>query len=431
MIITWSNEIGSRIATGSYPTRQQLLVAQDLTIYASLAVSISSTDTTLSLTGNTPAIVPGMVLCIESEKVYVVSASAGSAVVTRAYGGTAATSHGIGVPVRNLVSADYHNILANEIVSLESGAGLPGGVVVTDGSNKIPNAQIPVSIPGPPGVIGGVTTDDGWATGLATDAAGKISLWTYFIEYYPGANFGTGFQAMNVSKGGGSSGTNNTAVGFQAGRYLATPSTGNVFVGYLAGQPMTNGNYNVAIGVTALGNVTTGAHRNVAVGGITLTSPTIGSDNIAIGYNAGQTATNSSNVFIGSNTAVGSTGGSNVCIGYNAANPLSTGTLNTAIGYQAGCSLTGNNNISVGANAVMGNAVAGAVQLGGGTNATSNTFQWKSKKLFDDVGNFYPVVSTPASSSATATAGSLWADANYLYFAPVANTIKRIAWTTF
>jgi hypothetical protein len=146
-------------------------------------------------------------------------------------------------------------------------------------------------------------------------------------------------------------GTGNTAVGDAALTALQGAGTNNTAVGHQAGQGITSGSTNIAIGNAALLQTTTGSN-NIALGTNTLSSLTTGSNNTAIGYSA----------------LLSDTTGINSALGYLAGKYISTGTANTAIGTNAmlGVSatpVTQNNNTAVGDGALT--AIQGA--------ATDNT----------------------------------------------------------
>lgn len=65
------------------------------------------------------------------------------------------------------------------------------------------------------------------------------------------------------------------------------------------------------------------------------------------------------------------------------------------------------------------------------TGSTSDAMTLKDNGELWVVGKVVSSQATPANSSATCTAGSLWADASYVYACTAANTIKRAALSTF
>ena len=107
----------------------------------------------------------------------------------------------------------------------------------------------------------------------------------------------------------------NTAVGFNAllnstGSFEAafgdnalpslTSGDGNCAIGESAARDLTMGTSNAAIGNSALRNTTTGDHNTaIGVNALFRGSPTTGSDNIALGYFAGQNIDGNNNIDIG------------------------------------------------------------------------------------------------------------------------------------
>jgi hypothetical protein len=140
------------------------------------------------------------------------------------------------------------------------------------------------------------------------------------------------------------SGTNNTALGYEALRY-ATSTDQNTAVGYQAlrmgssGSGDNSGSRNTAVGYQALAVNTTGAN-NVAFGQGALTANTTASDNVAIGREA---LTNNN-------------GASNVAVGWRALTANLSGTTNVGIGLQAlANNTTGSNNVANGVQALYSN----------------------------------------------------------------------------
>ena len=115
------------------------------------------------------------------------------------------------------------------------------------------------------------------------------------------------------------------AIGSAAGKGGASYST---FVGHMAGGG-TSGNNNTAIGFQALSLTTGGGTGNVAIGRKALGGTGQLTQNVAIGENAGTGYGNKSN---------------NVLIGYAAGSSLTTGSSNVLIGYTAGNPLTTESN---------------------------------------------------------------------------------------
>lgn len=156
----------------------------------------------------------------------------------------------------------------------------------------------------------------------------------------------------NVAVGGAAlnnitSGTFNVAVGHSAANGMTTSSF-NVAVG---AQALSNGgNDNVAVGYYAMRGASSSAIRNIAIGSEALEFVT-GSGNVAVGYLAGQSITSGPG-----NTAVGracmdklTTGSENTALGMYAGDVLTTGYNNTSIGYNSDpSSATASNEVTLG-----------------------------------------------------------------------------------
>jgi hypothetical protein len=229
-------------------------------------------------------------------------------------------------------------------------------------------------------------------TGGSNTAAGKNALMSLTVG---GFNTAFGYQASYSEI----SGSRNTVVGYLASKNSTTTSD-NTSMGFGALTSNTGGSANVAVGSNSLLGLSTGG-RNVALGYYTSGSLTTGQDNVAIGYQAMRNITGA--------------GGTNIAIGANALlNGLSSGTV--VIGANAGTNIAGNNNVCIGNGACttltsginnvvvglgqVGAAVQGAVQLGIGTNSTSNTLQFQSALLADSLGNLYGNSFTASTTSA-------------------------------
>jgi len=168
-----------------------------------------------------------------------------------------------------------------------------------------------------------------------------------------------------------SGGNYNVAVGDGAGRFLTTGDK-STFVGFDAGKGITGtpitGSDNTAVGTNA-GLLLQGvAAQNTLIGSNAGDAITTGADNTAVGFQAlTQTNTGHSNVAMGTNACNGnSTGLRNTGIGFQAlANGL-TANDNTGLGYNAGVNLnTGAENVAVGSKALQAaNTGANNVAIG-------------------------------------------------------------------
>jgi lysophospholipase L1-like esterase len=117
-----------------------------------------------------------------------------------------------------------------------------------------------------------------------------------------------------------------------------------------------------------------------------------GSGNLFLGSLPSEAFTQTKNTGFGLGSA-GGTGantstGSNTWFGYQALGGLTTGHANTCVGqFACGSTTSGSFNVGVGSSANFGAAIGGSVQLGSGTNATSNTIQFQSYNFMDSSGN--------------------------------------------
>lgn len=200
------------------------------------------------------------------------------------------------------------------------------------------------------------------ASAFTGDMYGATSTASPFKTVY-------GFEAGNNNSG---SGTNNTFVGYKAGRGNIN-GTDNVALGYNAlilGSPTQA----VAVGSSALADGASGkfacvgvgyralqyatGSNNVAVGSSALGLNTTATDNVAVGYNAlFTTVTGASNVAIGTSALSATTSTGNVALGYRAGAAVTLGQVNTIIGYDA--AFSGSNNLTTGVNnIIIGNAAS-------------------------------------------------------------------------
>jgi len=187
-------------------------------------------------------------------------------------------------------------------------------------------------------------------------------------------NVGIGFEVgkNNDSSGGGTDGTRNVYIGYQAGRGIVGENIGdyNVAIGYMALFSVSNGSDNFALGYESCTNITDG-FGNVGIGRKSLSTGTINIECIAIGRSCLTVATGNYTVAIGAhaggtqtsavdNTLIGDrvayynqTGSYNVWIGRKAGGWGAAGTNNnsenTGIGYNSGYNITtGSSNIFIG-----------------------------------------------------------------------------------
>jgi hypothetical protein len=170
---------------------------------------------------------------------------------------------------------------------------------------------------------------------------------------------------------------NNTVIGLEAGQRLSSSGVGddgtnNTFIGFRAGRNSTNTRYNTFIGAAA-GELTSTGTNNTAVGRNALYINTTGIENTALGEGSGINNNGIQNTFIGTNAGFNNTTGfNNLFVGYNAGRFITGGvTANTIptnsifIGRDARAAADGQ-----GHQIVIGNGTTG---LGGGTTIIGNT----------------------------------------------------------
>jgi len=211
-----------------------------------------------------------------------------------------------------------------------------------------------------------------------------------------GANTSTGSIGIGTSALLADTSGVNVAIGYQAGEYIST-GTSNTAVGYQAmtgvvGTPLTSATAdNTAFGYQALNAIQGAATLDTAVGAGAMAALTTGNENTAVGFQAAQYVT--TGIFntalgthamqglvgapltsaTGENTAVGDSAllvlqgaaTQNTAVGYQAGDSITTGTGNTLLGYTAGSSVTGNSNVIVG--------IGGNITSGGSNSRIGNS----------------------------------------------------------
>ena len=191
--------------------------------------------------------------------------------------------------------------------------------------------------------------------------------------------------------------TNNTAVGFSAGKNTTT-GTSNTTIGMQAGSNITTGGNNTALGANALllNNVGT---DNVAVGQSSLSANIDGSGSVAVGTSSLESqdpsgAADMYNVAIGHEAGQSvTTGITNTVVGGLAGDTLTTGSGNTALGYNTAFSavnaanqtVIGNGAAGHGDNIVtIGNTSVTAIHPGQSSTADLGSSSYKFKDIFID-----------------------------------------------
>ena len=163
-------------------------------------------------------------------------------------------------------------------------------------------------------------------------------------------------------------GNQNTFFGYQAGLYCTT-GYNNVFMGRVAGINVTTGFSNVAIGNRAMENASTNTN-SVAVGNATLASITSGVGNTAIGSNASATLTTTADSVAVGLSALNGPAGVDRCIAIGKeAGATATNGIVDAIMIGASSTATGSNAIAIG---VSTTAAANTIRMGNASITTAN-----------------------------------------------------------
>jgi hypothetical protein len=219
--------------------------------------------------------------------------------------------------------------------------------------------------------------DASGSTGSNNTASGYEALYSITSG---NDNTATGYQALLYN----STASNNTANGYQAMfGALGTTGSDNTAIGYQALFSYTSGSNNTASGRQALRNNTTGSF-NTATGRGALNNNTTASNNTATGYQALQkNTTGISNTATGTQALQNNTGSTNTAIGYQSLNKNTTGSNNVAMGSSALLSNTaGSNNTAIGGAALV--FTTGSNNIAIGLNAGVGVFSGSSNI---DIGN--------------------------------------------
>jgi hypothetical protein len=178
-------------------------------------------------------------------------------------------------------------------------------------------------------------------------------------------NVAVGVGAL-MGASGASTGGANIAMGTNAGRAITT-ATSSVLLGYLAAQAITTGNGNVILGSSSAPALVNGSN-NVCLGNSVGSSLSSGSSNVFLGVNAGDTTTiGGNNTILGNGAAASSATVSNeITLGNSSINALRI----PGVGFYIAGGDVGINTVSPSARLdVHGDAV------GGTAGDTSNIFE--------------------------------------------------------
>ncbi len=289
--------------------------------------------------------------------------------------------------------------------------------------------------------VGASTAASGRFTTLTgTSTTASTSSTTGALIVAGGAGIANDCYINSVRVGRGAAGNNITVLGVNTGTQLTAAADGCTMVGFQAGFWNSSGDGNTSLGQNTLLNTRTGSW-NSGFGINCLFTNQSGSHNSSLGLEGLYNITHSFNTSVGSTAGYALTGSGsehNVVAGYAAARfhsngttPLTTAANSIYIGSQCrGLNNSDSNSIVIGASAI-----------GDGANTTvlgtSSTTQTKLHGTATSVacvsGDRLRIVNakTPATSSATGTAGDICWDANYLYICTATNTWRRIAHATW
>ena len=194
---------------------------------------------------------------------------------------------------------------------------------------------------------------------------GNITMVNGRLDITTGSTGNIGIGTSTLA--GNTSGTSNTAVGYQA--LSANNSTSNTAIGYNS-MATAIGSSNVAVGDSTL--IAASGNSNVAVGQVALAQITTGNSNTAIGNaSTNYNLSGSGNTCIGASSGLGiNTCSNNTCIGKNANVSGNTVTNSTAIGY--GAIVTASNTIQLGNTSTVNVVTSGGMIFGGGGSSLNN-----------------------------------------------------------
>ena len=170
--------------------------------------------------------------------------------------------------------------------------GSSAGNSITTGSD---NVCIGYECHGPSTGDQNVAVGKGALSSSLTGGDDNVAIGFEAMRYGSGSsNVAIGDRALHGTSGTAMSGTDNVAIGRQAGDALTTASD-SVFIGGIAGYQITTGEYNVAVGYQALSGSTGTKNQCTAVGYGAGDSITSGSNLTCIGYNADASSATATN----------------------------------------------------------------------------------------------------------------------------------------
>jgi len=208
------------------------------------------------------------------------------------------------------------------------------------------------------GTSGAAGTGNGGNNSIGYLAGQKLTTGEYndSFGYSAGTSLTSGYGNAIIGQNSGlnvSTGYQNVFIGQQAGALgpASSAAADNVMIGYLTGNnsAVSGLNNNIFIG-SAVGR-TCGGSDNTVIGAYASTSSAIRSKNVIIGSQAGYAGANTTDngVMIGYGAGYNSDGSNNICIGYQAGDNITTGTGNLILGYDLNAdSATANGQMNIG-----------------------------------------------------------------------------------
>jgi len=375
------------------PTNGQLLIGNGtnytlaaITAGTGITVTNASGSITIAASGSVSAATPTAL-----GTVYGSQTSGGGTPYLTAYGynaglnntGAGNTAVGSGALTANTsgsqnVAVGYNSLAANTTTAYSTAVGyaalnantVSGSTAVgwaalyvnTSGANNtaMGYSALIANTTGPQNTAVGAYALTGNTTGGYNIAIGYQALNANTVNY---ENIAVGLQSLYFNTGqnntaigsqalrANTTGNNNTSVGASAG--YSNTATGSTYIGYRAGYYVTTGS-NLGIGYQAIFGDTGGAtgYGNVGIGDQVLTSLTTATYNTIVGQLAGYGVT---------------TGSQNILLGYqagNITNILTTGSNNIVIGYNAySSSATVSNEVTLGNTSITSTRLRGMVAL--------------------------------------------------------------------
>lgn len=295
---------------------------------------------------------------------------------------TSFASFGTGCETSNQITGQIDRVaVANMFSGTVPSAGIKvwnaqAGQFVTSGAEKIDSVNVVAATGYQINGLNGISypTVDSTANGtIAIGPNALVTIGTASAAYNATA---VGYQALGGSGAGVYSGTNNTAMGFEAGRVITTGGN-NTIVGDQAGIAITTSGGNTIVGQNACSLISTQGSACTALG-VNAGASAVSQHGVYVGGNAGQfIGGGAENTAVGFSSLLGSTsnkisGADNTAVGSNSLlAAITTAADNTSIGYQTGLLLTTGTN-----NTILGSKVGSTVLTTGTNNlllGTTNT----------------------------------------------------------